>query len=128
MITPPHSNNLEEFKFIKTSYNIRYYAFLIPIAFSFPLFSPISKETASPSCKVSIPASSNAELTKQEINYFNFFDFNKDEKISFDEITSTLNLIFKLIDLNLDGNISELEILELKNIIESLSWVFGVKL
>jgi|TARA_B110000196_G_scaffold154264_1_gene132844 Ca2+-binding EF-hand superfamily protein len=66
-------------------------------------------------------SSANAELTKQEINYFNFFDFNKDEKISFDEITSTLNLIFKLIDENQDGKISKKEIIKLKNLIDSLS-------
>ena len=65
--------------------------------------------------------STNAELTKQEINYFNFFDFNKDENISFDEITSTLNLIFKLIDENQDGKISKEEIIELKNLIDLLS-------
>jgi len=52
---------------------------------------------------------------------FNFMDLNNDKNLSFDEISISLKLIFQLIDENQDGNISKKEILELKNIIESLS-------
>ena len=38
-----------------------------------------------------------------------------------DEINQSMQLIFQLIDENLDGKISQEEIIELKNIIESLS-------
>ena len=61
------------------------------------------------------------QLTIEEKVIFSFVDENNDNSISIDEINNLIQLIYQLIDLNLDGNISELEILELKNIIESLS-------
>ena len=61
------------------------------------------------------------ELNNQERFYFNFIDLNNDKFISFDEINISLQLIFQLVDENLDGKISQEEIMELKSIIESLS-------
>jgi Ca2+-binding EF-hand superfamily protein len=61
------------------------------------------------------------ELNTQEKQYFNLIDLNNDNKISFDEIIQSLQLVFQLIDKNQDGNISQEEIVELKNILESLS-------
>ena len=61
------------------------------------------------------------QLTIEEKVIFSFVDENNDNSITIDEINNLIQLIYQLIDLNLDGNISELEILELKNIIESLS-------
>jgi hypothetical protein len=63
----------------------------------------------------------SSELNLQEKIYFNFLDLNNDKKISFDEISKSIELIFQLIDEDQDGNISEEEIIELKNIIKSLS-------
>ena len=63
----------------------------------------------------------SVELNPQEKQYFNLIDLNNDNKISFDEIIQSLQLVFQLIDKNQDGNISQEEIVELKNIIESLS-------
>ena len=60
-------------------------------------------------------------LNKEEEKYFNFFDFNKDDLISLDEINQSLKLIFQLIDENNDNKISKEEIIKIKNIIESLS-------
>ena len=56
--------------------------------------------------------------SKQKV--INYSKVNKHE-ISFDEIIQSLQLVFQLIDKNQDGNISQEEIVELKNIIESLS-------
>ena len=63
----------------------------------------------------------SVELNPQEKQYFNFIDLNNDNKISFDEIIQSLQLVFQLIDKNQDGSISQEETVELKNIIESLS-------
>jgi len=60
-------------------------------------------------------------LNDEEMIYFNFIDLNNDEFISFYEINKSLQLIFQLVDENLDGKISQEEIIELKTIIESLS-------
>jgi len=61
------------------------------------------------------------ELNNNEKIYFNVFDLNKDNFISFDEINQSLKSIFQLLDYNLDGKISKEEIIELKKFIESLS-------
>ena len=61
------------------------------------------------------------ELSVQEKVFFNFIDLNKDKNLSLEEINQSIKLIFQLIDVNQDGIISELEIIELKNIIELLS-------
>ena len=60
-------------------------------------------------------------LTKEESLYFNFIDFNNDEKISYQEANQVLKIIFQLLDNNGDNIISKEEILELNNIIESFS-------
>ena len=60
-------------------------------------------------------------LTKEEIIYFNFIDLNNDDQISFQEADQIIKLIFQLLDINRDNTINKKEILELKNIIESLS-------
>ena len=61
------------------------------------------------------------ELTTQEKVFFSFIDLNKDKNISLQELNLSIKLIFQLIDENQDGKISESEIIELKNIIDSLS-------
>ncbi|PPR45197.1 MAG: hypothetical protein CFH18_00498 [Alphaproteobacteria bacterium MarineAlpha5_Bin8] len=63
----------------------------------------------------------STELNKEEEKYFNFFDFNKDNKISLEEINQTLQLLFQLVDENNDNEISKDEIIKLKSIIESFS-------
>ena len=60
-------------------------------------------------------------LSKEEDIYFNFINFNNDESISYQEADNILKLIFSLLDKNQDNIISKNELLELKNIIESLS-------
>ena len=60
-------------------------------------------------------------LSKEESLYFNFIDFNNDEKISYQEANQVLKIIFQLLDNNGDNIISKEEILELNNIIESFS-------
>tara|TARA_Y100000590_G_C15233979_1_gene831156 strand:+ start:432 stop:677 length:246 start_codon:yes stop_codon:yes gene_type:complete len=60
-------------------------------------------------------------LNKEEEQYFNFFDFNKDGQISLKEINQSLKLLFQLVDENGDDKISKEEIIKLKTIIESLS-------
>ena len=60
------------------------------------------------------------ELANIEKKFFDFIDFNKDQKISKQEINQSIEILFLLIDKNQDGDISELEIIELKNIIDSL--------
>ena len=57
----------------------------------------------------------------QEKIIFSFVDLNKDKSISLEEMNKLIQLIYQLIDENQNGSISELEIIELKNIIESLS-------
>ena len=52
--------------------------------------------------------------------YFNFIDFNNDNKISQSEIDQSIKIIFQLIDLNKDGFISKFEVNELKNITNAL--------
>ena len=70
----------------------------------------------------------SSELNEEEEMYFNFVDLNNDGAISYEEIEQSLNLLFQIIDLNQDNKISQNEINELKGIIESLRWVFGVEL
>jgi len=65
-------------------------------------------------------ASSSNELTDEEILYFNFLDLNKDQLISFDEISNSIQLIMQLIDENNDNKISKDEIINLKMILESI--------
>ena len=60
-------------------------------------------------------------LNKEEEQYFNFFDFNKDGQISLKEINQSLKLLFQLVDENNDNEISKDEIIKLKSIIESFS-------
>ena len=60
------------------------------------------------------------ELNDEEQMYFNFVDFNNDNKISLSEIEQSISIVFQIVDLNQDGFISKLEISELKNIINSL--------
>ncbi len=60
------------------------------------------------------------DLSEEEQMYFNFVDFNNDNKISLSEIEQSINIIFQLVDIDQDGFISEYEINELKNIINSL--------
>ena len=60
-------------------------------------------------------------LTKEESTYFNFVDLNNDDQISFKEADQIIKLIFQLLDINRDNVITKNEILELKNIVESLS-------
>ena len=68
------------------------------------------------------------ELNEEEEMYFNFVDLNNDGNISYEEIEQSLNLLFQIIDLNKDNKISMNEINELKDIIESLRWVYGEEL
>ena len=65
--------------------------------------------------------SKSEELNNQEILFFNFIDLNNDKNISLDELSQSIRIIFQLIDENGDGQLTEIEIIELKNIIESLS-------
>ena len=60
------------------------------------------------------------ELNNDEEMYFNFIDFNNDNKIALSEIEQSINIIFQLVDFNQDGFISRSEINELKSIIDSL--------
>ena len=60
------------------------------------------------------------ELNEQENKYFNFIDLDNDGAISFLEIEQSINLLFQIIDLNQDKNISKDEIIELKNIVDSI--------
>jgi len=60
-------------------------------------------------------------LTKEESIYFNFVDLNNDDQISFQEADQIIKLIFQLLDINRDNIITKKEILELKNIVDSLS-------
>ena len=60
-------------------------------------------------------------LTKEESIYFNIIDLNNDNQISYQEADQIIKLIFQLLDINRDNNITRNEILELKNIIDSLS-------
>ena len=68
------------------------------------------------------------ELNNQEKLFYSFIDLNNDKNISLDEVNQSIRIIFQLIDENRDGILNEEEIIELRNILESLSWVFGVKL
>ena len=60
------------------------------------------------------------ELNSEELKYFNFLDFNNDTFLSIDEVNQSLIILFQLIDSNQDKKISKKEIMELKNIIDSL--------
>ena len=66
-------------------------------------------------------ASKSEELNNQEKIFFNFIDLNNDKNISLDEVNQSIRIIFQLIDENRDGILNEQEIIELKNILESLS-------
>ena len=71
---------------------------------------------------LSIPLiSKSEELNNQEKLFFNFIDLNNDKSISLDEVNQSIRIIFQLIDENRDGILNEEEIIELKNILESLS-------
>ena len=59
-------------------------------------------------------------LSNEEKIFLGFVDLNKDNQISIEEANKLINLIFQLVDKNQDGNVSEFEIIELKNIIKSL--------
>ena len=61
------------------------------------------------------------ELYEDEQMYFNFIDLNNDKNISLDEVNQSIRIIFQLIDENRDGILNEEEIIELRNILESLS-------
>ena len=61
------------------------------------------------------------ELNNQEKIFFSFIDLNNDKNISLDEVNQSIRIIFQLIDENRDGILNEQEIIELKNILESLS-------
>ena len=65
--------------------------------------------------------SKSEELNNQEKQFFNFIDLNNDKNISLDEVNQSIRIIFQLIDENRDGILNEEEIIELKNILESLS-------
>ena len=65
------------------------------------------------------------EINNLEKMYFNFLDFNNDNYISYEEIDQAVSLFFQLIDKDQNGKISIEEISELKEIIETLKWVFG---
>ena len=62
--------------------------------------------------------SQTLELNNEEKLYFNFLDFNNDQKISFEEINQSIQIIYQLLDKNKDNYLSESEIIELKNLIE----------
>ena len=59
--------------------------------------------------------------TFQIVGECNLGDLNNDGTISIDEINKSIKLIFQLIDVNQDENISQEEIIELQNILEILS-------
>ena len=61
------------------------------------------------------------ELNNQEKLFFSFIDLNNHKNISLDEVNQSIRIIFQLIDENIDGILNEEEIIELKNILESLS-------
>ena len=61
------------------------------------------------------------ELNNQEKLFFGFIDLNNDKNISLDEVNQSIRIIFQLIDENRDGILNKEEIIELKNILESLS-------
>ena len=58
------------------------------------------------------------ELNNLEKIYFNFFDLNNDNYISYEEVDQAINLVFQLIDKDQNRKISVEEISELKEIIE----------
>ena len=60
------------------------------------------------------------KLSTQEKIIFNFIDADRDDRLSMKELDQILILVFQLLDKNMDGNISEIEIIELKKIINSL--------
>ena len=60
------------------------------------------------------------DLNEEEEMYFNFIDFNNDNKISLSEIDQSISIIFQIVDYDQDGFLSKSEITELKNIIDSL--------
>ena len=61
-----------------------------------------------------------SELSQEEINYFNIMDLNNDGYVSTEEINQSINIIFQLIDTNIDKKISLDELDELKEIVNIL--------
>ena len=61
-----------------------------------------------------------SELSKDEKNYFSTLDLNNDGYVSYEEINTSINIIFQLIDKNNDKKISLLELEELKQVINIL--------
>ena len=59
-----------------------------------------------------------ADLSDNELSYFNFLDLNNDGFVSIVEITQTTDIIFQLVDSNNDKKISINELRELKQILE----------
>ena len=66
-----------------------------------------------------------ADLSDNELSYFNSIDLNNDGFVSLDEISQTIRVIFQLVDSNNDKKISINELKELKQILELMKWVFG---
>ena len=63
---------------------------------------------------------STQDLSSVEQSYFNFFDINNDNSISYEEINKAISLVFQLIDKNQNSKISKQEIKELKEIFQLL--------
>ena len=61
------------------------------------------------------------ELNNQEKLFFSFIDLNNDKNILLDEVNQSIRIIFQLIDENRNEILNEEEIIELKNILASLS-------
>ena len=59
-----------------------------------------------------------ADLSNNELNYFNSIDLNNDGFVSLDEISKSTRIIFQLVDSNNDNKISIIELKELKQILE----------
>ena len=59
-----------------------------------------------------------ADLSDNELRYFNSIDLNNDGLASLEEISQTTRIIFQLVDSNNDKKISINELTELKQILE----------
>ena len=59
-----------------------------------------------------------AELSDNELTYFNSMDLNSDGFVSLEEISQSTRIIFQLVDSNNDKKISINELKELKQILE----------
>ena len=71
-------------------------------------------------CLTFLSSINAAELSQDEVNYFNIMDLNNDGYVSSDEINQSINIIFQLIDTNNDKKISLEELEELKEIVNIL--------